>query len=137
MSATLRNLLAVLIAMLVGGVIVYLTETLGARVAPPPGSLDVTDPEQIKAALEAGEVPFVNLFLVAAGWFLGAYAGGTTAWRLSRTGWPVWAFALIFTVAILSTLMAFPHPTWMWVAGLAGAPLVALGAGNRSLQVST
>ncbi len=137
MSATLKNLLAILIAMLVGGAVVYLTETLGASVAPPPGTLDVTDPEQLKAALEAGEVPFVNLFLVTAGWLLGAYAGGATAWRLSRAGLPVWIFALIFTLAILSTLMAFPHPGWMWIAGLAGAPLIALGAGNRSLGVRT
>lgn len=137
MSATGRILLATLGALVVAFVVVFLIEALGARVAPVPEGVDVTDPAQLKAALEMGQVPFTALAMVAAGWLLGAYAGGMTAWRLARTGGAVWLFAFCFTAVILLQLLAIPHPTWMWITGVVAAPLFALGAGGRSISLRT
>lgn len=135
MPPLIRTILAVITAFAVAFLIVLLMESFAAKVHPLPVGVDPTDPEQLKRALEAGQVPFSKLFLVIAGWLLGAYAGGTTAWRLSRDSGAVYLFTLGFAIAIFINLSTVPHPTWMWLGGLLAAPLLALGGGNRTLSV--
>jgi uncharacterized membrane protein YdcZ (DUF606 family) len=31
--------------------------------------------------------------------------------------------------------MAFPHPTWMWIGGALGTPLVAIGAAGGQISL--
>jgi hypothetical protein len=135
LSPFIRNVIAAVVALILAFGIVMLMENFASRIHPLAAGIDATDPEQLKRALEAGQVPFSKLFLVMAGWLLAAYTGGTAAWRLSRQTGPVLVFTLIFTAAIFMTLSAMPHPTWMWLGGLLAAPLMALGGGNRSLSV--
>lgn len=136
MSPIFRRVLGVLAAVVIAGGIVMLVEAFAAQLHPLPPGVDPSDPESIGRALEAGQVPFASLALVLAGWLLAAYTGGLVAWRVSRWGPASWIFAAIFTIGVFSNLQAFPHPTWMWVGGLGGCPLFALGGGNRTLQVS-
>jgi hypothetical protein len=103
---------------------------------PPPAGSDPSDPAALKAALEAGEIPFPSLFLVLAGWLLAGYVGGGLAWRWSEEGSSVWVFALVFTGVVVWTLTLLPHPTWMWIGGVGGTLLFALGGGRRQLSLS-
>jgi hypothetical protein len=135
MTPFIRRILAVLGALAVAIVIVYAVERVAAGLNPLPPGADISDPRVLKRALEAGEVPVLALVLVLAGWVVAAYFGGSMAWRWSRESGAVWLFAIVFTLVIFRELAIFPHPTWMWVGGLGGTPLFALGGGNRSLAV--
>ncbi|HQW67664.1 MAG TPA: hypothetical protein PLJ23_11535 [Gemmatimonadales bacterium] len=108
---------ALLLALAVAGCIVFLLETLSQQVMPLPEGIDPLDPVQLKAALEAGELPWLGMGLVLGGWLLGAYAGGRVVMQVARREWVLLVFAGLFTAVVVSTLMAFPHPTWMWLAG--------------------
>ncbi len=135
MSPAFRRVLSVIAALIVAGGIVMLIETFARQLHPLPPGVDPTDPASLGRALEAGQVPFAALALVMSGWLLAAYVGGTIAWRYSRWGMATVLFSVIFTLGVYSTLQSFPHPTWMWIGGLGGCPLFALGGGNRTLTV--
>lgn len=127
---------AVLVALATGGVIVFLVERLADQLNPSDGTATMPmTTDQIKAALEAGEVPFATLLLVLGGWLLGAYAGGRVASRIGGPGVPVLAFAAIFTAVIISVLLSAPHPLWMWIGGAVGAPILAIGAAGDSITI--
>jgi len=136
MSSTLRHTLALIGALMVAFVIVYAIEATAAQLTPIPAGIDTSDPAALKAALEAGEVPFPSLFLVLAGWLLAAYVGGMLALRWTGEGATVWSFAVVFTGVVVWTLALLPHPAWMWIGGAAGTPLFALGGGRRRLAVA-
>ena len=135
MSPVVRNILGVILAILVAGLLVAGIETMAARIHPIPGQVDLSDGDAVARALAQGQIPFANLALVLSAWLVGAYAGGLTAWRFTERAGPVWTFALLFTVAVYSNLAAMPHPVWMWWGGLLGAPLFALGGGKRTLSL--
>jgi len=119
---------ALLFALAAAGCIVFLLETLSHQVMPLPAGIDPLDPAQLRIALEAGEIPMLGMGLVLGGWLLGAYAGGRIAMQVGRRYWVVLGFAVIYTALVVSTLMALPHPTWMWIGGAVGSPLLAIGA---------
>lgn len=131
MSAATRRMVALVIACLVAFGVVYLMNHLAAEATPRPAG----GQESLKAALEAGQIPFSALLLVLGGWFVAAYLGGTVATRLSGEQKPAQLFAVVLTVAILATQLEATHPLWMWIGGLLGAPLLALGAAGQSITV--
>jgi hypothetical protein len=135
MSPLLRRIGSVALALAVAWIIVFAIETIAAQVHPLPTSVDPTDPDALKRALEAGQIPWVKFGVVLAGWLLAAYSGGAVAIRWSRWVPSVWLFAAFFTVFVYQSLTTFPHPQWMWIGGLAGCPLFALGGGQQPLAV--
>ncbi len=135
MSQAARSIIGLLAALIVAAVIVLAIEEISAQVHPLPASIDVTDPESIRRALEAGQFPMIRLGLMVLGWWLAAYAGGTIAIRTSESAAVVWLFAIIATIYVFSELTGLPHPTWLWLAGVLGTPLFALGGGRQSLSM--
>jgi hypothetical protein len=136
MPPLIRRAGAVALALAVSMIIVFAIELISAQVHPLPPGIDPTDPAALKRALEAGQIPVVKLGLLLAGWLLAAYSGGAVAIRWARWVPAVWLFAAGFTAIIYVNLTAFPHPDWMWIGGLAGCPLFALGGGRQPLSVS-
>jgi len=134
MSPTVRRITAVIVACAVAIGIVRLLEELANQVTMPAG-LDPTNLDQVKVALERGEFPFASLALVFSGWLLAAYVGGRISTRIGRSRGPTFLFAAIFTAVIIHDLSLLPHPTWMWIGGVLGAPLIALGASGQSITV--
>jgi hypothetical protein len=130
-----RRVYAVLAALAVAWSIVFMIETLSGRMMPLPAGTNALDADQIKRALEAGEVPFSAMLLVLCGWLLAAYAGGKTASRLGGRVGAVIVFTVLFTTIIVLNLLALPHPTWMWIGGCLGVPLLALGAAGDSITI--
>ena len=135
MAHTGRRIYAVLVALAVAWSIVFLIETLAGRMLPLPPGVNPLDADQLKRALEAGEIPFSSMALVLGGWLLGAYAGGTVATRLGGSRTAVLGFTVLFTTVVVVTLLSSPHPTWMWIGGCLGVPLLALGAAGDSITI--
>jgi hypothetical protein len=136
MSNSLRRLAGVVVAMAFAGGIVYLVDSFAMQLHPLPEGIDPTDREALKLALESGAIPFASLGLMASGWLLAAYVGGSLANRVGRWYGSIWLFVIIFVVGVFLNLSSAPHPVWMWVTGIAGCPLFALAAGNQPLKVS-
>lgn len=134
MSPPIRRVVAVIVACVAAIGIVRLLEQLAHQVTMPPG-LDPTNIDQVKVALERGEFPFASLALVLCGWLLAAYTGSRIAGRIGRARFASLAFTVIFTSFIVRELTLLPHPTWMWIGGALGVPLVALGAAGESITV--
>ncbi|MEO5800636.1 MAG: hypothetical protein ABIZ70_04160 [Gemmatimonadales bacterium] len=135
MSNAGRRIYAVLAALAVAWCIVFLVETLSGRMMPVPAGTNTLDADQLKKAIEAGEIPFSAMLLVLGGWLLGAYAGGRTASRLGGKVGAVIVFTVLFTTIIVLNLKAVDHPTWMWIGGCLGVPLLALGAAGDSITI--
>ena len=134
MSPPVRRITAIVVACAVAIGIVWLLEELARQVTMPAG-LDPTNLDQVKTALERGEFPFASLVLVLSGWLLAAYVGGRISTRIGHARGPTLFFAAIFTAYIVRDLTLLPHPTWMWIGGALGVPLVALGAAGQSITV--
>lgn len=126
---------ALLMAIAVAGVIVFLVDALAHQVIPLPTGMDPTDPGQLKVALEEGEVPWLGMGLMLGGWLLGAYAGGRVAISVGKREWVVMVFAAVFTALVVSYLTSIPNPTWMWIGGALGCPVVAIGAAGTQISV--
>jgi uncharacterized membrane protein YdcZ (DUF606 family) len=134
MSPVVRRFVGIAIGCAAAIGIVRLLEQLANQVTMPAG-LDQTNIKQVETALERGEIPFASLALVLCGWLLAAYAGSRIAGRIGRARFSSLAFTVLFTVVIVHDLLVLPHPTWMWIGGVLGVPLVALGAAGESITV--
>lgn len=134
MSPLVRRIIAVIVGCAAAIAIVRLLEQLANQVTMPAG-LNPTNIDQVKLALERGEFPFASLALVLCGWLLAAYAGSRITGRIGHARIASLAFTAIFTAVIIRDLTLLPHPTWMWIGGALGVPLVALGAAGESITV--
>ncbi|HRP08059.1 MAG TPA: hypothetical protein PLL69_06175 [Gemmatimonadales bacterium] len=135
MSTALRRVAAVTGAVIVAKLVSEIVKLAAEQIHPMPAGLDVTNREAVVRALEQGQFPMIRLGLLAAGWLLAAYFGGSMAARWGRWAPAVWFFAAIFTALVYLEMQGFPHPIWMWIAGIGGGPLFALGGGKLSISV--
>jgi len=130
-----RWLYGVLAALAVAWTITFLIETLASRMLPLPPGVNPLDADDLKRALEAGEIPISAMVLVLCGWLLAAYAGGVISHRIASKSGAVLVFTVLFTTVVVLNLISIPHPTWMWIGGCLGVPLVALGAAGDSITI--
>ncbi len=112
-----RTILGVVAGIVAGGLVVFVTETVGHSLYPPPPDINLADPEDVKrlmASLPAGAFAFV-----LAGWFLGSLAGALVALRIAKGAAAAWAVALLFILFTCMNFVMIPHPAWMIAAGIA------------------
>jgi len=126
----LRSILAVVAGVLVGAVVIFLTESLGHMIFPPPEGIDLKDPEQLKSIMK--DIPLGAKLGVLAAWGAGVFAGGVAALLIARRWAPVaWVVAAtLFTLAGV-TMMAIPHPWWMII----GAVLVTCAGAVAAIKL--
>lgn len=131
MSPVVRRIVAVLAALFGAIVFVMLGDWLSGKLFPTPG-IDPNDMEQVEGALRAGLIPLKALIVLAGGWVIGAFVGGTVALKVGREGGrgATMIFAALFTVATVANLVLIPHPAWMWFVGVVAVPLAAIVAGR-------
>lgn len=101
MATVLRNILAIIAGLMVGGGVNMSLITLGPMVVPPPSGVDVTDARSLSAGIHLLEARhFVFSFLARA---LGTLAGALTAFAIAASngsalacvvGGPSWRAAL-------------------------------------------
>ncbi len=119
MKGLFRNILAVLAAVLAGGLVIMFIQALNAKFYPAPPGLNFSDPAAVKQY--ASTIP-VGAFLLV---LLSYLAGFTLAVFLSirfsatvpeRQGVLT---AMFFGAASVLNLLSLPHPMWFWIANLA------------------
>ena len=112
MPNLLRNVLAVLAGIVIGGIVNMGLITLSPSIVPPPAGVDVTNPESLSASIHLfGPRHFVMPFLAHA---LGTLAGALAAYLIAvthraRAAYVVGAFFLLGGVA---ASFMIPAPKW-------------------------
>ena len=114
----LRNILAIIVGLVVGGFVNMSLIMLGPLVIPPPAGVDVTNTQSLIASIHLFEVRhFVFPFLAHA---LGTLVGALTAFLVAGSHRPVFAYVVgAFSLAggIAASVM-IPAPLWFIVLDL-------------------
>ena len=115
-----KNIGAGLVGVVIAGLLVWLVEMIGHQIFTVPEGLDYTNREAMTAYIES--LPAAALLFPVAGWIIGTFAGTLAACRIGTA--PPYIFAGLvgglILLGITINVMAFPHPTWMAVAGVVG-----------------
>lgn len=124
-----RSVLGVVAGLATMFTVIIAVQFVGAQLFPPPQGLDMHDPHALAIAM--AQVPLGALAIVVVAWLLGAFAGGWVAARISvqypRVAAVIVALAVVAGVVMM--VLAFPHPMWMTVLGLAlPVPMALAGA---------
>jgi hypothetical protein len=126
--------------------IVAIGEVAGHTAFPPPPGLtiDPHDPASMKEVME--KIPQAAKLVVVLAWGAATLAGSWFAtWVAARFSRPSVGHGVTAGIIILSaslaTLVAIPHPVWMWVSGLSavlgGTYIEAIPLGRRSQRAIT
>ena len=125
----IRNIIAVVVAFVVGGIFVMGLEMLGHKIYPIPEGMDRNDFKRIAEYVKTASIGALLFVLLAqsAGSFMGGLVTALIAASHHRL------LALIYGVLALVmasiTVIMIKHPTWMTVAALAlPIPLALLGS---------
>lgn len=126
MHPTLRFVLAVLAALVAGGVVVALVEALGHFFFPPPADMN---PDSICAYLStAPKMVFVFPLLA---WASGAFVAGMMAkWLCRYSNKPAFvAGNIMLFMVLLNFFLITCHPYWVMITGvLLPVPMAMLGS---------
>lgn len=129
MNPTLRNILAVVAGLIIGGLVNMGIVSLSPAIIPPPEGMDPSDMESIKEFMPQMEFRhFIFPFLAhALGTLVGAFAAAKLAVSKHMTfGLIIGAFFLIGGIMMVVQL---PSPMWFNIVDLVGAyiPMGYLG----------
>jgi len=115
----MKRVLAVLAGLVVGVLVIFLSQAVEMLIFPPPPGFDPNDKEQLKALMT--NAPSMSLVLLLVGYFLGAYVGALIATSIVKgTTWmPALMVGAVLTVLGLINLLAIPHPVWFTISALA------------------
>ncbi len=129
MNPTLQNILAVIAGLIIGSIANMALITLGPMIIPGPEGYDMTDPEQLKAAMEfMTPKNFIFPFLAHA---FGTFVGAILAFKISKTHSLKMAMVVgvFFLAAGIANVAMLPSPLWFNVIDLVLAyiPMAYLG----------
>ncbi len=139
MKNLLRNTLAVVLGLFVGGTVNMGIITISGSIIPPPAGTDTTTMEGLQAAMELFEVKhFIFPFLAHAfgtliGALLASLVAGSHQFRLAM------GVGIFFLLGGLTMVISLPSPLWFSILdlGLAYLPMAWLGwkmTGKRSIK---
>jgi hypothetical protein len=129
MKTILRNTVAVIIGLAVGGAVNMTLVIIGPQVIRPPAGVDVTDPQSLSASIHLFEPKhFVFPFLAHA---LGTLAGALVAFLIAASYGPVFAYVIgaLNLVGGIAAAFMIPAPLWFLILDLAAAyiPMAWIG----------
>ena len=115
-----RNIGAGIAGVVVAGLLVWIVETIGHAVFPPPPDLDFANADAMRAYI--ANLPLGALLFVAAAWFIGALGGTLTACKLGTGRRYIYALVVggLILLATAINLIMIPHPMWFSALGIAG-----------------
>ena len=117
----LRNVLAVVAGLVVGGAVNTALIIASPLLIPPPAGVNVSDPQSLSASMHLFEPKhFVFPFLAHA---LGTLVGALVAFLIAASHKPVFAFVIgaCFLAGGIAAARMIPAPTWFVVLDLAAA----------------
>jgi hypothetical protein len=125
----LRNILAVVVGLIVGGGVNMALVIASPLVIRPPAGVDVSDPQSLSASMHLFEPKhFVFPFLAHA---LGTLVGALAAYLVAASHRPVFAYVIgaFFLLGGIAASFMIPAPVWFVVLDLAAAyvPMAFLG----------
>ena len=121
MNSTIKNILAVVLGIVFGGMINMGIIMISGSIIPPPDGADVTTTEGLKEAMHLFEAKhFIFPFLAHA---IGTFAGALLAAIIAASHKMKFALAIgaFFLLAGIASVFMLPAPTWFAVLDLAGA----------------
>ncbi|URW75525.1 hypothetical protein M9980_13500 [Sphingomonas donggukensis] len=119
----MRKFLGVVIGVVVAMLAITVVDLVGHQVYPPAPGLDMGDAASV--ARYIADLPMgASLFIVGA-WFVGAFAGGWTALKISDWAVATWVVGALIACAGIFNATQIPAPLWMQLSTVL-AP--ALGA---------
>jgi hypothetical protein len=118
MNPALRNVLAVIAGVVIGGIVNMGLIMVGSKVIPPPAGVDVTTMEGLKAGMHLLEPRnFIFPFLAhAAGTLVGAWIAAAIA--ASRKMAMALIVGVVFLIGGVMSVMSLPAPMWFNVLDL-------------------
>lgn len=119
-----RSALGLLMGVIIGGILISMTEILGQRLVPLPSDLGPITPERCSDVMKL--LRPVHFLPVGLAWFIGATAGGALAGAVAQRRPLVHSVLVsaVFLAGAISTLKQCQHPAWFNVVG----PLLFLPA---------
>ena len=112
MPNILRNVLAVIAGLVVGGIVNMILITISPMIVPPPAGVDLNNPESISSAIHLFEPRhFIMPFLAHA---LGTLAGALTAYLIAASYKARFAYAIgvLFLCGGVAASFMIPAPAW-------------------------
>jgi hypothetical protein len=138
MPTILRNVLAVLAGIAIGGGVNMALITLSPSLIPPPAGVDVNSAESLGKAMHLFEPRhFVMPFLAHA---VGTFAGALAAYLIAATYWVQMAYVIgaVFLCGGVAASFMIPAPTWFIALDLLAAYLpmawLSIQTGTRMTQ---
>jgi len=113
-----RNVLAVLLGLLAGGIFNMLLVLVSQAAYPLPPDVDPNDMEAFRAHVEANGMPTGAMLIVLAAHAGGSFVSGLVCGLISKRKWISAAAALgvLWTLGGISMLTMIPAPIWFAVA---------------------
>jgi hypothetical protein len=120
-----RNIGAGLVGVVIALLSVWLIQTIGHAVYPPPADIDLNDIEAMKAYVAT--LPIGALLFVVASYFIGTMVGTCVACAIGTMLPRIYALLIgcLMLVATTMNVMMIPHPTWFIIAAVAA---IVIGA---------
>ena len=116
MHPFLKNVLAVLAGICVGGIVNFGIIILSSSIIPPPNGVDVSNIESIKTNIHLYKpIHFLFPFLAHA---LGTFSGAVLAIKISKQTKIAYMVALVFLYGGISMITQVPSPMWFTVLDL-------------------
>jgi hypothetical protein len=113
----LKRIGAVLAGLIAGTGVVFINETISARIFPLPPGTKMSDLISARAAMES--MPVGAYLLVLFGWLVGLFVAVTVTSRIAtESRGPGWTTGGILLCSTLMNMYFLPHPIWMWAAVL-------------------
>ncbi len=113
-----RRLLAVIGGIVIGVLLIGITQSIFHVLMPPPAGMDMSNPAKMEGYMAT--MPIWQLFLIFISYTIGAFGGGFAGGRLTEDEPQV--IGLIIggglTIFTLMTLLEIPHPVWFWFPAL-------------------
>jgi hypothetical protein len=135
MPLLLRNALALLAGLVIGGTVNMALIVLGPLLIPPPAGVDVTSAESMRDAMHLFQPRHFIMPLLAHA--AGTFAGALVAWLAAGSRRTLVAFAVggVFLLGGVTASFMIPAPTWFIALDIALAYLpmawLATWAGSR------
>lgn len=131
MNATLRNILAVIAGIVVGGIVNMGIITVSGSIIPPPEGVDMTTAEGIKAAVDANLLESKHYIMPFLAHAIGTLVGGIIAVLIgaSHKFRLAMVIGVFFLIGGIMAANMIPAPTWFVVMDLVLAyiPMALLG----------
>ena len=129
MNATLKNILAVIVGLIIGSIVNMGIIMISSSVIPPPNGADVTTMEGLKEVLHLFEPKhFLFPFLAhALGTLVGAFVAATIAAN-NKMKFAI-AIGCFFLIGGIINVVMLPSPTWFAILDIVGAyiPMAMIG----------